>query len=240
MGVADPAANLNSDAADIPWTMSNGTFQLHVINAETGERMTYQVAVDPETMSLNDLASQINTSLGVENLTASVSPNGELKLEADTGYEIAFSEDDTGILAALGMNAFFSGSDASTIAVDQMLLDNPSFLAISSDFTAGGNGIALSLVAMQDEAVDELSGASLREFWQSQVSDHAVRTRTAGTSLESNRLVRGSIDAQSQAVSGVSLDEEAIDLMTLQRQFQAAARFVTVIDEMMETLISIA
>ena len=240
MGVADPSANLNSDAAGVPWTMSNGTFQLHVIHAETGERVTYQVAIDPETMSLDDVAAQINTALGVENMTASVSPNGELKFEASGGYEIAFSEDDTGVLAALGMNAFFSGSDGSTIAVDQTLLDNPSLLAISSDFTEGGNGIALSLVALQDVAVDELNGASLREFWQAKVSDHAVRTRTAGTRLESNQLVRASIDAQNQSVSGVSLDEEAIDLMTLQRQFQAAARFITVIDEMMETLISIA
>jgi flagellar hook-associated protein 1 FlgK len=41
-------------------------------------------------------------------------------------------------------------------------------------------------------------------------------------------------------VSGVSLDEEAIDLMSLQRQFQAAARFITVIDEAMQVLLSIA
>ena len=62
----------------------------------------------------------------------------------------------------------------------------------------------------------------------------------ARTSLESSRLVRANLDAQSQAVSGVSIDEEAIDLMTLQRQFQAAARFITVIDEAMQTLLSIA
>ena len=52
--------------------------------------------------------------------------------------------------------------------------------------------------------------------------------------------MRANLDAQSQSVSGVSIDEEAIDLMTLQRQFQAAARFITVIDEAMQTLLSIA
>ena len=36
------------------------------------------------------------------------------------------------------------------------------------------------------------------------------------------------------------LDEEAIDLMTLQRQFQAAARSITVIDEAMQVLLSTA
>ena len=219
--------------------MSNGTFQLHVISAESGDRVTYQVAVDPDTMSLDELVAQINTTLGVENVTATVTADGGFRLEAASGFTIAFSEDDTGVLASLGMNAFFGGHDAGSIAVDQTLLDDPSLLSISDDFTEGGNGIALSMVALQDEALEELNGGSLREFWQAKVSDHAVRTQTAGTRLESNRLVRGSIDAQNQAVSGVSIDEEAIDLMTLQRQFQAAARFITVIDETMDTLLSI-
>ena len=67
-----------------------------------------------------------------------------------------------------------------------------------------------------------------------------MRTSAARTSLESSRLVRASLEAQSQGVRGVSLDEEAIDLMSLQRQFQAAARFITVIDEAMQVLLSIA
>jgi flagellar hook-associated protein 1 len=41
-------------------------------------------------------------------------------------------------------------------------------------------------------------------------------------------------------VSGVSIDEEAIDLLSFQRQFQAAARYINVIDEAMQTLLSIA
>ena len=76
--------------------------------------------------------------------------------------------------------------------------------------------------------------------WQSSVNQLAVRTSAARTTLESSQLVRANLDAQSQSVSGVSIDEEAIDLMTLQRQFQAAARFITVIDEAMQTLLSIA
>ena len=68
----------------------------------------------------------------------------------------------------------------------------------------------------------------------------AVATGAARTRYESSVLVRESLEAQNQAVSGVSIDEEAIDLMTLQRQFQAAARFITVIDEAMQVLLSIA
>jgi flagellar hook-associated protein 1 FlgK len=239
-GVADPDVNLNADASGLPWQMSNGTFQIHMVHAETGERSTYQVLVDPENMSLRDLVENINETIGIPNLTASAGPNGQFQLQTDSGYEVVFSEDESGVLAALGINAFFGGTDASNIVIDQTLLDDPTLLAAAADFTSGGNGVALGIVALQDKAIDGLGGASLREFWQAAVNNHAVKTSAAETALSSNQLVRASIDAQNQSVSGVSLDEEAIDLMSLQRQFQAAARFITVIDEAMEELLGIA
>jgi flagellar hook-associated protein 1 FlgK len=44
------------------------------------------------------------------------------------------------------------------------------------------------------------------------------------------------LQAQREAVSGVSLDEEAINLMRFQRAYQGAARLVSVVDELMETM----
>jgi flagellar hook-associated protein 1 FlgK len=72
------------------------------------------------------------------------------------------------------------------------------------------------------------------------VNGLAVKAAGANAAAESSRLVRESIGAQVQAVSGVSLDEESINLLTFQRQFQAAARFINVIDEALRTLLSIA
>ena len=60
----------------------------------------------------------------------------------------------------------------------------------------------------------------------------AVRAAAADAAMPSpSGLVKESLYAQIQATSGVSLDEESINLLTFQRQFQAAARFITVIDE---------
>jgi flagellar hook-associated protein 1 FlgK len=144
------------------------------------------------------------------------------------------------VLAGLGVNGLFTGTNASEITVDQSVLDDPSLLATSKDFTSGGNDTALAIVELENRAVDAFGGRSLREKWQSEVNTLAVATGAARTRYESSILVRESLEAQNQAVSGVSIDEEAIDLMTLQRQFQAAARFITVIDEAMQVLLSIA
>ena len=236
----DANEHLNATGSGVPWEIRNGVFELHVVNASTGLRATYQVAVDPDEMSLQDLVDRINVDLGVSDATASIGPSGEFRITADPGHEIAFSDDSSGVLAGLGVNGLFTGTNASEITVDQSVLDDPSLLATSKDFTSGGNDIALAIVELENRANDAFGGRSLREKWQSEVNTLAVATGAARTRYESSVLVRESLEAQNQAVSGVSIDEEAIDLMTLQRQFQAAARFITVIDEAMQVLLSIA
>jgi flagellar hook-associated protein 1 FlgK len=236
----DPDENLNANGSGVPWEIRNGVFELHVVNATTGLRATYQVAVDPDEMSLQDLVDRINVDLGVSDATASIGPSGEFRVTAAPGHEIAFSDDSSGALAALGVNGLFTGTSASEITVDQSVLDDPSLLATSNDFTSGGNDTALAIVELENRSIEAFGGRSLREKWQSEVNTLAVATGAARTRYESSILVRESLEAQNQAVSGVSIDEEAIDLMTLQRQFQAAARFITVIDEAMQVLLSIA
>ena len=103
----------------------------------------------------------------------------------------------------------------------------------------GAYHTALALADLQDAPVTALSGSSLREFWQNSVNGLAVKASAANLAVESAGLVRQSLDAQIQSVSGVSLDEEAINLLMFQRHFQAAARFITVIDEMLETLLAL-
>ncbi len=238
--LADTSANLGGSYSGLPFAIENGSFQLHVVDPASGHRSTYQVTVDPQNDSLDDIVDRINVDLAIPDVTAVAGPDGQFVLRAATGREIAFSEDTSGFLAAMGVNGFFTGTDATSLAVDQALLDDPALLSTSDDFTPGGNGAALGMVALEEKSVDAFGGRSLREEWQASVNELAVKTGAARTSLESSRLVKASLEAQSQGVSGVSLDEEAIDLMTLQRQFQAAARFITVIDEAMQVLLSIA
>ena len=45
-------------------------------------------------------------------------------------------------------------------------------------------------------------------------------------------------ESQVQALSGVSIDEESINMLTYQRQFQAAAKYISTIDETLKTLLA--
>ncbi len=236
----DTTANLNSGDANLPFSIDNGSFFVHVTHQDTGQRTSYQINVDGDAMSLDDLVAEINTVVGVPNITAGVSADRAFTLVADAGYEISFSDDTGGALAALGVNTFFDGRSANTIEVNQILLDDPTMLAAGSDHIPGSNGTALLVADLQDVALEDLGNVSLREYWQNSVNGHAVRTSAAIAAVESSGLVRDSLYSQLQAVSGVSLDEESINLLTFQRQFQAAARFISVIDETLQILLSLA
>lgn len=238
--VSDATANLNSVGAELPFSISNGSFFIHVTHQDTGTRTAHQINVDGNAMSLNDLVNQINTIVGVPNVTASINSSGQLNLTAAAGYEISFSDDTSGALAALGVNTFFSGSSAIDIDVNQLLVDDPSRLAAGGGHIDGSNATALAIANLQEAKLDALGGKSLREVWQNSVNGLAVKVSAANTAVESSKIVTESLNAQIQSVSGVSLDEESINLLTFQRQFQAAARFISVIDETFQTLLSIA
>ena len=52
-------------------------------------------------------------------------------------------------------------------------------------------------------------------------------------------VVRESLESQVAAVSGVSIDEESVNLLQFQRQYQASARLISVVDELTQTLIGL-
>lgn len=238
--IADAAAALNSAAANLPFDIVNGSFFIHLTHSQTGIRTAHQINIDGGTMSLNDLVNQINTVVGVPNVTAGVSVAGQFTLAADPGYEVSFSDDTSGALAALGVNTFFTGQDAADIDVNAVLQTDPNMLAAGSGHVPGSNGTALGVAELQHVKLGPLSNQSLREYWQNTINALAVKTDAANAAVESGSIVKESLAAQIQAVSGVSLDEEAINLMSYQRQFQAAARFISVIDETLQVLLSIA
>lgn len=237
-GVNDTTAMLNAAGANLPFQVGHGSFRIHVTHTETGARSTMEIPVSGNAQSLDDLVQSINAAIPA-GAAASIGADRNLVLTASAGFELSFSDDTSGVLAALGINTFFTGRSAATIAVQDRIIESPGLLAAGAGHLPGSNGTALAIADLGEKALDALGGRSLREHWRDQVSDLAVRTARATTALASAAVVRESLYAQIQSVSGVSLDEEAMNLLTFQRQFQAAARFVSVIDESIQTLLSL-
>jgi flagellar hook-associated protein 1 FlgK len=64
------------------------------------------------------------------------------------------------------------------------------------------------------------------------------RTQAATPVNESQQLVTTTVDNRRQEVSGVSLDEEMADLIQFQHTFEASARVIQVVDDLLDTVVN--
>jgi flagellar hook-associated protein 1 FlgK len=241
--VEDAAVPLNEELAGLNFPVSNGSFLIHVTQKSTGQQVTTRIAVDLDNLdpanntTLTDLVGQLD---GVTDITAVIDAAGRVQLDtAGSDFEITFSEDSSGVLAALGLNTLFKGSDASDIALNEVVAQTPGLLAAAQGNLAGDNRNALALAELRDTKFATIDGLSITEYWNRHLEDIAVKHAQSKTQLEADKLVRENLESQQQSVSGVNSDEETINLLAFQRGYQASARFITVVDEMMQTLLNL-
>jgi flagellar hook-associated protein 1 FlgK len=97
----------------------------------------------------------------------------------------------------------------------------------------------LALADLRNTGLEALNGLSLPGYWNRHVEDVAIRTAQAREQLQADTVVAENLKVQQQAFSGVNADEETIDLLKFQRMYQANARFISVIDELMQTLLGL-
>jgi flagellar hook-associated protein 1 FlgK len=118
---------------------------------------------------------------------------------------------------------FFTGTTAATIAVAVKASE-------VQTGKEGGNEVA--------QAIAGLRGGSAEQSYAALIAQVGSDVQSAKSDETNAQAVVTSINDQRQSVSGVSLDEEMTNLITFQRGYEASARALTSMDEMLETLIS--
>jgi flagellar hook-associated protein 1 FlgK len=240
--VEDSAVALNDEDAGLNFAPTNGSFVVHVKNKITGLTTSTLVQVDLDGANAND--TTLNSLSGdidaIDNISSSVS-GGRLSIRSDSSdVEISFSQDTSGVLAALGVNNFFAGKNASDIAVATTVKSNPSLLAAAMNGQPADNQTARAIAALESAAVTTLQGQTLKDNYQTIVNNVATSAQSAKTNAEAASVVQETLLAQHEALSGVSLDEEALNLMREQRAYQGAARLISVVNELMDELMLMA
>jgi flagellar hook-associated protein 1 len=229
------------DLAGLPLKIENGSFEIQVIDKHTGQTQTTMIRVQlmghSSDTSLEDLRDQLS---GVSGLTASISPSGQLRIEAATNkLSFAFMNDTSGALAGLGINTFFTGHSASTIAVNQALASNPRLLATSLNGVGGGTDNAVLLSKAFDEPLQKLNGMSIKQNYENMVVSSTQRINVQQGVTEGLRNYYKTLESQALGTSGVNLDEEAVKMMFYQRAFQASSRVIKISNEMLEVLVNL-
>lgn len=136
--------------------------------------------------------------------------------------------------------AFFVGTNAADIGVNSALLDDPSLVQASGDATAvGNNEIALRIGQLATKRHAALAGQTFSQDYGQTVAALGQSLKLVNDSLANQELVESMIRQQRDSISGVSLDEEMTDLLRFQRAYQASAKLISTVDEMLEVVMSI-
>jgi flagellar hook-associated protein 1 len=238
--VNDANAALNSADAGLSFPVKNGSFLVHLRDNATGQTTTRLIEVDLDGIgndtTLNSLAASLN---GVQGLAASVTSDGRLRLTPGAGSQVWFSEDSSGAMAALGMNTMLTGTNAADIDVGSAVRANPGLIAASQSGETGDGANAGRAALLSSAGSSLLNGQTLLDFQAGMVGQVATKTAQAKSDYQATDAVYSSLLAQREAISGVSLDEEAINLTKFERAFQGATRYLSVLDTLTTEVLSL-
>jgi flagellar hook-associated protein FlgK len=166
---------------------------------------------------------------------------GELSGSSDGRFaiEARADSDSADVLVALGLNGFFVGSDAQTIAVRSDLAADPDLIAASWTGTSGGNQALLALGQIETQELALLDGRTLGSRYDEMIGGLGFDLATMELSLDTADQVLASLQQRRDSVSGVNADEELVDLTRFQQAYATAAQYLSVVTRLQDELLSI-
>ena len=149
--------------------------------------------------------------------------------------------------AAVGDRFKLSVSEdaAQTISISSDVASNSNKIAAGENSSSDGAN-ALKLIGLQSRLsfnsvthVSNGSGAfTFDEFYSSIVSNIGIQSFSTQANFEQKEGILLQLNARRESISGVSIDEEFINMVKFQQAYNASARLIGVVDELLDTVIS--
>lgn len=230
------------DNAGLPFTPTGGSFAVQMLNTQTGLTQTTTINVDLNGLdqnetSLNGLAAQFNA---VNGLSATVDASGFVTLKTTSpDLQFSFANDSSGTLAALGLNTFFTGSTAADLGVNPNLANDPGKFAASKAGVGIDTGNAVTLANFMNQPLASASGTTLTDLYNTMVGNVTQGSSVAQSVSQGYQTFQQTLQGQQSAVSGVSIDEETVKMLAYQRAYEASAKLISTINELLKALMQI-
>ncbi len=238
-----------------------------MINIDIGTTMTgdlgsnsieAQIKASIDDNEDGNATNDIDDFLG-ESFNFSPTANGDVNLElamdplsASNGYTFSIEDvytDDSyssgsNFAGALGMSRYFDGDSAKSMQLSNALAQNPTMISAGSGPIAGDNSVAMSMVQHQFEEYDfdianQSYHATTYGMFDIIATEVGTETNAAITKNETITTQFNATQMEYYSVSKVSIDEEMTNLIRYQTSYGAAAKVITTIDQMMQTLLGI-
>jgi flagellar hook-associated protein FlgK len=204
--------------------------------------------------TMEDFRDAVN-AIGIEDIDASIT-SGRLHITATGGYSFYFSDDTSNVLATVGINTFFAGTDALSIEMNAALNSHKELIAAgrassSGEIVAGDNTNANAIVNLQYQEVSIRRWTYERDstttwrnvtdtfenYYHYMIGSMGIKSQSIKREKEYNEVIVNQLNEKRDAISAVSIDEEMTNLIKYQHAYATAAKLVSIADEMLEMII---
>lgn len=129
--------------------------------------------------------------------------------------------------------------NAGNMIVNPKLIDFPAKVAAAtSDNIGDGSNAALMSDAFLQKTDIGGTNTTIGEFYQKVIGQLGTDVQAAKQLSENANAMVSMVDNQRQSVSGVSIDEEMTNMIRYQQAYNAAARYVSAVNDLLNTLIN--
>jgi len=135
-----------------------------------------------------------------------------------------------------GTNLFSPLPASGAAATLSLAFTDPALLAASSDGTSGSNGNLEAMYALRNQGI--IAGQSPTDYYAGIVFNVGNAASNASAQQSASSLVLQQLNDQRASISGVSLDQEAANMMQYQQAYAASAEVIRSINSMLETVIN--
>lgn len=190
---------------------------------------TFDVGRDYEPNSRLALANGVSFSLAPGNV-----------VDTDSfSIDLIARPDEVGVLAALGINTLFVGNSAGTLEVNSLLSDNPSLLATTTNGDPSDTRNLHRMIDARDALVMRDGTITMEQFLADMTAAAGQEVSELELDLHAQEEQQNILQSQLDLTTGVDVNEELAKMLQYQNSYQAAARYITVVDDMLQELFAI-
>jgi flagellar hook-associated protein 1 FlgK len=250
----------------LPLNVKNGSFDVIAYDNAGKVAAKRTITVDIYTDTLASIAAKINA---VQDDNADGNANNDLNSffnagfvsgtqgefaitqtasASGMGYKIAIEDSTTNpsnFAGALGLGRLFDGKNASDMSLKAEYLKDPSLMHAYSKPVLGDNSVANKILQMQYDKIEfnmrdgTTRSNTISGFYSDVATRVAADTETSILNNDAATAVYNAVNEEMSSISKVSTDEEMVNLIKFQAGYQAAAKVVSTLSTMLDTLLGI-
>lgn len=219
--------------------LKDGLLSIHLVGQNNAYLETYQVELRAGEDTVQDVVNRINATVANPDLLrAAVNSDGSVTIEAQGAFDFVLGEDETDFTTIMGFNNFFENlQGARDFRINRRLVEQPNRISTGRGLLPGENSVALAINQLQFEPTMRGESITFDEFYNGMLAELGLMINRAQEELRNQRLILDQFQKLRNEISSVNMDEEVADMVQFQRGFEAAAKFITSVDEMTRTVI---